>query len=412
MANEPIPDVQQDETFRRDLKRQAKEIRDKLINIEQILFNTSPTEVTEVAGSFRWNELSHCPEYVTGLGNVVQIGREVWQVATNKTGATALDGQVVYASSVVGGSHKIEYQTADARDGLKCTQVGVVTAQTLNNEDGPVTVFGFVGNINTDAWDESAKLYVAADGTGVLTDIAPAEPNFRVFVATVIRSHPTDGILFVDPRLDYSNGVTLNSLAVNTVAKFGDSAGGNYTETEADGTVKFNGNATVWQDIDFPIIIRTVGTGRPVLTTVAGNVTAPQWAVNDYNQCEGQEIVHQWKEGSEVHWHAHLITNGVDTTDRFVRFTIELLWANSGDELEPLLFDGEITIPANTPDRTMILGILPSWVPVGGKIGAHVWPYLKRVASVGAAPSNDPFCTMLQLHIECDTAGSRNIGTK
>jgi len=37
---------------------------------------------------------------------------------------------------------------------------------------------------------------------------------------------------------------------------------------------------------------------------------------------------------------------------------------------------------------------------------------LKRLASVGTAPTANPFCEMLQLHIKCDTAGSREITTK
>jgi hypothetical protein len=446
MAKEPIPDRQQEATFTRDIKRQAAGLDGKVDKNDPIVpgtytkitydakglvvagamavwddltgevtvipFDTTPEPTDDTAGFLRWNELSFCLEYVTGLGNIVQVGRETWDVAVNKTGATATDGKVVYLSGVVGGSYKPEFMYADARDGAKCSLVGVVTASILNNEQGPVTVFGVVNGMDTSVWAEGDKLYVAADATGTLTNTAPLGPNFRIWVATVLRTHPTDGIIFVSPRLDFEDGVTLNSLCVNTVATFGDIAGGDYTETEADGTLKFNGNATVWRDIDFPIIIRNTGVGRPVMTTIAGNITAPQWAVNDYNQCEGQEFVHSWKEGSTVYWHVHVITNGIDATDRYVRFTIEALWGNSGATILPVNFDAEFLIPANTPDRTMILGVLPSWTPTGGQIGAHVWPYLKRVSSVGVAPSGDPFCTMLQLHIECDTAGSRTIGNK
>jgi hypothetical protein len=42
-------------------------------------------------------------------------------------------------------------------------------------------------------------------------------------------------------------------------AKIGNSISGDYSEFEADGTLKFNGGSTVWKDIDFPIIIRTTG---------------------------------------------------------------------------------------------------------------------------------------------------------
>lgn len=45
-------------------------------------------------------------------------------------------------------------------------------------------------------------------------------------------------------------------------------------------------------------------------------------------------------------------------------------------------------------------------------IGGHVWARLKRVAAIGAAPAANPFCSMLQMHVECDTAGSNQIDKK
>lgn len=69
-------------------------------------------------------------------------------------------------------------------------------------------------------------------------------------------------------------------------------------------------------------------------------------------------------------------------------------------------------IPANTPDRThriVPIGVVP--LPTG-KIGAQIYPRLSRVAATGTAPTNDPFITMLQVHIECDTPGSRETAAK
>ena len=38
-----------------------------------------------------------------------------------------------------------------------------------------------------------------------------------------------------------------------------------------------------WQDIDFPIIVRTTGVGIPTLETLVTGITAPQWQVGDTN---------------------------------------------------------------------------------------------------------------------------------
>ena len=183
---------------------------------------------------------------------------------------------------------------------------------------------------------------------------------------------------------------------------------------DSDGGEMFFVYGQVWDDLDSPIIIRTTGPAIPTLETVAGNLTAPQWAVNDVNMCEGQELPHCWKEGSEFVWHIHVLTNGVDSTARYLRFEIEWSYAMSHGVFSTpeTITSADLAIPANTPDRTHIPFEIGRRTITNGVIATHMWPRLKRVASVGTAPSADPFCTMLQAHILCDTLGSRAITTK
>ena len=169
-----------------------------------------------------------------------------------------------------------------------------------------------------------------------------------------------------------------------------------------------------WVDIDFPIIIRTTGTGIPSLTTLQGNVTAPQWEVNDYNVCEGQELIHGWKEGSTVYWHVHFITNGSDGTNRYVKWTVEWFWVNINGVLSDTITttSPDILIPANTTSKTMFIGSIGSYTLTNARIGGHVFARLTRVAASGTAPSNNPWCSMLQMHVEVDTLGSQQISAK
>lgn len=172
--------------------------------------------------------------------------------------------------------------------------------------------------------------------------------------------------------------------------------------------------ADFWQDIDFPIIIRTTGAGIPTLEVVNGNLTLPQWQVGDFNQCESQELVHQWKGGSDVFFHIHLTTNGADTNNRYVRFEIEYGYVTPGGAwIFPTTMDsGDLLIPANTTNKTMFIFPLGSFTPTGSKIGGHVTARLKRIAATGTAPTNNPWVAMLQLHILCDSIGSREISSK
>jgi hypothetical protein len=172
-------------------------------------------------------------------------------------------------------------------------------------------------------------------------------------------------------------------------------------------------NETVWVDIDSPILIRTTGAGIPTLATFNGNLTMPQWAVNDFNQCESQEFIHEWKEGSTCYWHLHLNTNGLDATDRYVKFELEYAYSVAGVWTFPaVVTTADILIPANTPDKSQIIMPLANFTPTNTKIGDHFIARLKRVASTGTAPTNNPWIPMLQLHVQKDTIGSRQMTVK
>lgn len=174
-----------------------------------------------------------------------------------------------------------------------------------------------------------------------------------------------------------------------------------------------NDNIDSWVDIDFPIIIRTVGPNIPTLAALNGNITMPQWQVNDYNVCESQELIHGWKEGSAVYWHLHLTTNGLDAADKYVRFEVEYGYADvNGVWVFPaVLTTADLLIPGGTTSKTQLIMTLGSFTPPI-KIGGHVVARLKRVAAAGAAPTLNPWIPMLQLHVQVDTVGSRTIGSK
>ncbi len=207
--------------------------------------------------------------------------------------------------------------------------------------------------------------------------------------------------------------VRKNATQTADLARFGDGTT-NYAAIEADGTLKFVGTATFWKDIDFPLVAKTTGANTPSYQTLIGNLTMLRWAVSDVLQCDTEEFVHEWKEASPATWHIHVITNGLDASNRYIRFEIEYTWANFSTVLPATttITSADMLIPASTTDRTHFIFDIGSFTPTGGKIGAHVKARVKRVAAVGTAPTNDPFAELVQLHIECDTLGSRAITTK
>jgi hypothetical protein len=184
-------------------------------------------------------------------------------------------------------------------------------------------------------------------------------------------------------------------------------------------SMALSGNWTLstpmYEDVNFPIYPRT-GSNIAAYTAidVGGVLTYPQWEVNDYHVCDSNELPHGWKEGTEISWHIHLITNGTNTDNRFVKW--ELIWAiaDAGEVLaeQTTITTADYTIPANTPAKTHFIVPIGAVTLTGYRIGAHMYPRLKRVASSGNAPSANPWVTMLQAHIQLDTLGSTQITSK
>lgn len=372
----------------------GKEILPRQDYLQLELNSTKPTQ----QGQFYWDDQDSTINInLDGEDVVLQVGQETVLRALNKTGVAIPNGSVVYIDGAQGNRPTIALADADSyTTSLKV--IGLTTEDTDNNEYGFVTIFGIVRGLNTVGYDEGDCVYLSSTA-GEFTKTMPVDGKARILIGMVIKSHASDGWICV-------------RVAENKYM-FGDVDNTNYAYFESNGFLVNKGTALYWRDIDFPILIRSTGTNIPTLETLQGNITAPQWQVNDFNVCEGQELVHEWKEGSQVNWHIHMITNGTDTTDRFVKWEIEWFWVNGNDVISATDTQSyEYTIPANTPDKKMIIVPIYQWTPTNAKIAGHVYARLRRIASTGTAPTNNPWCTMLQLHIQCDTLGSRTISAK
>lgn len=200
--------------------------------------------------------------------------------------------------------------------------------------------------------------------------------------------------------------------------QFGDVTGGNYSEFESDGTLVFKGNATVYEDLQFKISNAKVpAANAPTWATFKGNLSEFTFAVNDYVDFGAEEIPHKYLEGSNLEIHVHFATNGLDVNDRTIKWQVEYsiqndAYANGIGVVwsDETIVSGELTIPANTPDRTgcyKSIGIIDGSILSGLKFGALIKLQLKRIASSGTEPTSDPFATQVGIHHQLDTLGSR-----
>jgi hypothetical protein len=196
---------------------------------EQLPVNTP----AGVEGEVYWDTDDHTLSLDTGLGNVIQVGQEVFGIGVNKTGAQVGDGKVVYMSGVQGNRPTMDY--ADAREEDKVLVVGVVTANIADNQEGPVTTFGIVRGYDTSGYAIGTKLYIAADATGDLTDTVPSGTDQVVQVATTL-NQTVNGSIFVNP---VRNGFVLLAGRPGGQTIYGDTvAGGNLTLSSANNATK------------------------------------------------------------------------------------------------------------------------------------------------------------------------------
>jgi len=215
---------------------------------------TVPTSPT--AGRVYWNDDENTLDVSTNVsGTVLQVGRELYTFAVNKTASVILNGQAVYVSGAQGNRPAI--QLANANTYTTAQSVGIATADIAVNEAGYVTVYGDVRGVDTRAYSAGDELWLASNGGGAITNTAPLTAC-KVFLGTALNS-TVNGTINVNPdwRCD----------------KFGAVTAGDYSDFEADGTLVFYGDARVWDDLRVPAQATRLnpGTTKPDYDTYLGN---------------------------------------------------------------------------------------------------------------------------------------------
>jgi hypothetical protein len=265
--------------------------------------------------------------------------------------------------------------------------------------------------------DLSGTLQLSKGGTGYSL---AAPGGDRIFFYDLSENHSNFASLGVGLKFDgttlefdSSDDVVFNSVQAGT-AKYGNVAGGNYAEFEGDGALKFNGDATVFNDLIIPLeSAKTPASNAPTWATFNGNLYAYTFAVNDHVYLQATEVLHGYKEGSNIEFHVHWATNGSDGTDRAVNWEIEYSWADV-NEVFPAsaTVSAETTITANTTSLTHKYTSVASISGTGYKLGSILKARLRRITSAGTAPANNPFGLMVGIHYELDTIGSRTTSSK
>lgn len=186
--------------------------------IQSLLFDPEHVNISNETGILDWNKSDktlniHHPDGVTQ-----QIGQELYLLVRNETGSTILNGTTVRFAGASNGDGEPRITAAPflangTFPGLYT--IGVATQDIEDDEEGFVTVFGKVRDLNTtgvgviETWAVGDILYANPSVAGALTKVKPTAPNNVVPIAAVVKVDATEGEIFVRPTIEqkYSYGL-------------------------------------------------------------------------------------------------------------------------------------------------------------------------------------------------------------
>lgn len=138
-------------------------------------------------------------------GMVRKIVRDSVFVGKNVTGSTIAANRIVYASGAADDVPTIALAKADAAATMPA--IGVTIESVANGAFGRVMQVGQLENINTSALSVGDVLYVSKDTAGVPTTTAPAYPNLRQEIGTVLVNSATVGSIQIVARAVFNDAL-------------------------------------------------------------------------------------------------------------------------------------------------------------------------------------------------------------
>lgn len=277
-------------------------------------FDTTNEESPVSIGELRWNNGDRALDLKVSDEVTAQLPQEHFLPrSVNKIGAKISNGKAVYVDTAQGNRPSIALANASTY-ATSFKTIGIATEDIEDNAEGFVVTSGLARGLDTSAWSAGTCLYLSTTD-GELTETQPSDGNMRIFVAMVITSHATNGVLCVRIQRDKY--------------MFGDIDNGNYSYFESDGTLKFVGNATVYEDDNAGgITLTKAAANQPDLVTI-DSTSILTYAFDGGAAMEelhwATEIPHSYKEGTDLIPHAHIYptTTGAGNIKFFLEYWVK-----------------------------------------------------------------------------------------
>jgi len=189
---------------------------------------------------------------------------------------------------------------------------------------------------------------------------------------------------------------------------------GNYTEFEADGTHRFAGESTVWEDLRTPTnMLKTHSTKPPVWTDYKGGqvLAFEDQAVNYQTVYFTWQMPHAYKLGTTLYPHVHIVPEDDTAGDVYWEFTYSIA-EKDGIVPNPTTVNTVQAMPAIADQHKFhyIATISGSEMPASGDdVSTMLLCSLTRRSDDALDTFNGKSVYLLEvdLHYEIDTVGSR-----
>lgn len=153
-------------------------------------------------GRMSWNAVDETVDLWLANGVILQIGQEWYARVSNTTGVTIPNGAVVGFAGATSNALSVAPYLADGAS-PSLYVLGVMTHDLEDSGDrGYCTVWGFVRDLDTSAFNMGDVLYASPTTAGGLTNVKPTAPNNVIPVAACLVSDATAGVIFVRPTIE------------------------------------------------------------------------------------------------------------------------------------------------------------------------------------------------------------------
>jgi hypothetical protein len=355
------------------------------------------------------------------------------------TGSGAISGSVLKAT--IGAAVKVDINPRVANGGTAIAYIFstnnnlTTTAKTFQFDNQGANVFYQVatGRIYNENGGYQA-------GLGTTDYSANTSTYYRITVANTIRTHltptVTDGGTAIAYTFDTSNALSTSGAKLLSVLNNGTEkalidylgkvtgiGGGQFgtntdnTTFESDGTLKFNGAATVFDDITPSSVTIGSGATAPAFTTYNGALAAYEFVgtggtTHQLNM--GFQLPHGYKEGSDIVPHIHLFVPD-NVTGGTIKFYLEYTWTNIDQTgaVSPTTISGTLTRGASAGINNNAVLTFTTVSGSGKTISSMFMCRIYRdPADVADTFGASVWLKSSDLHFEKDTIGSRQITTK